>query len=61
MYVSCDFLPCSCLLGSFVTFFDVLSMFILSKREKKLKEKMDPIFGHPVFDSAKEKFQRAME
>ena len=34
MYVSCDFLPCSCLLGSFVTFSDVLSMFILSKNGK---------------------------
>ena len=61
MYVSCDFLPRSCLLGFFVTFFDVLSTFILSKREKKLKEKMDPIFEHPVFDSAKENFQRAVE
>ena len=34
MYVSCNFLALSCLLGSFVTFSDVLSMFILSKREK---------------------------
>ena len=35
MYVSCDFLPHSCLLGSFVTTFcDVLSMFILSKNSK---------------------------
>ena len=31
MYASCDFLPSSCLLGSFVTFSDVLSMFVLSK------------------------------
>ena len=37
MYVSCDFLPRSCLLGSFVTFFDVLSL--LSKREKKVERK----------------------
>ena len=37
MYVSCDFLPISCLLGSFVTFCDVLSMFILRYKEKKLK------------------------
>ena len=29
MRVSYDFLPCSTLLGSFVTFSDVLSMFIL--------------------------------
>ena len=28
MYVSCDFLPRSWLLGSFVTFSNVLSMFI---------------------------------
>ena len=32
MYGSCDFLPRSCLLGSFATFSDVLSMFILSKK-----------------------------
>ena len=38
MYVSCDFLPRSCLLGSFVTFPDVLSVFILSKREKVNKK-----------------------
>ena len=62
MYVSCDFLPRSCLLGSFVTFFHVLSMFYFKQKgKKKLKEKMDPIFEHPVFDSAKEKFQRAVE
>ena len=34
MYVSCDFLPRSCLLGSFVTFFYVLSTLILSKNGK---------------------------
>ena len=34
MYVSYDLLPRSCLLGSFVTFCYVLSMFILSKMEK---------------------------
>ena len=38
IYVSCDFLPRSCLLGSFVAFFDVLSMFILSKRVKVNKK-----------------------
>ena len=32
MYVSCDFLLRSCLLGSFVTFSGVFSMFILSKK-----------------------------
>ena len=42
MYASCDFLPRSCLLGSFViTFCDVLSIFILSKREK-VDIKLDP-------------------
>ena len=30
MYVSYDFLPHSCLLGSFVTFCDVLAMFIFN-------------------------------
>ena len=34
MYASCDFLPSSCLLGSFVTFSDILSMFILTKSGK---------------------------
>ena len=34
MYVSFDFLTRSCLLGSFATFFDVSSMFILSKNGK---------------------------
>ena len=38
MYVSCDLLPRSCLLGSFVTFTDVLSMFTLRHKEKKLKQ-----------------------
>ena len=33
-YVSCHFLPRSCLLGSLVTFSDVLSMFILIKNGK---------------------------
>ena len=32
MYVLCDFLPRSCLLGSFATFSGVLAMFILSKK-----------------------------
>ena len=41
--------------GSFVTFCDVLSMFILRYKEKKLKQNMDPIFEHPVFDSARER------
>ena len=34
MYVSCDFLHRSCLLGSFVTSSDAFSMFILSKNGK---------------------------
>ena len=34
MYFSCDFFPRSCLLGSFITFSDVLSMSILSKNGK---------------------------
>ena len=32
MYISCDFLSRSCLSGSFVTFSDVLSIFILTER-----------------------------
>ena len=40
MYVSCDFVPHSCLLGSFVTCSDVFSMFILSKHGKS-KQKMN--------------------
>ena len=38
IYVSCNFLPHSCLLGSFVTFHRVLSMFILRYKEKGLKQ-----------------------
>ena len=34
MYVSCNFLPRSCILGSFVTFCDVLSKFSFSKNGK---------------------------
>ena len=34
MYVSCDFLPRSCLLGSFVIFFHVLSMFYFKQSGK---------------------------
>ena len=34
MYVSCDFLPRSCLLESFVTFSDVLSMFYFKQNGK---------------------------
>ena len=34
MYVSCDFLPCSTLLGSFVTFCDILSMFYFKQNGK---------------------------
>ena len=57
MYVLCDFLPRSCLLGSFVTTFcGVLSMFILGYKRKK-----DPIFEHPVFDLIREKVERAMD
>ena len=48
MYVSCHFLPRSCLLGSFVTFSGVLSMFILKEQVKKVKRKMDPILEYPV-------------
>ena len=40
MFVLCDFLPRSCLLGSFVTFFDALSMFILRKKEKVNKDEL---------------------
>ena len=59
MYVLCDFLPRSCLLGSFVTTFcSVLSMFNLGYKKKKKK---DPIFEHPVFDLVREKVKRAME
>ena len=39
MYVSCDFLPRFCLLGSFVTSSDVLFMFTLRHKEKKLKQR----------------------
>ena len=38
-----------------------MSIFILRYKEKKLKEKMDSIFEHSVFDSVKEKFKCAME
>ena len=38
MYISCDFLPRPCLLGSFVITFCDLSMFILRNKEKKLKQ-----------------------
>ena len=34
MYASCDFLPRSYLLGTFVTSSDVFSMFIFSKNQK---------------------------
>ena len=61
MYVSCDFLPC-CLLGSFVTFCcDGLSMFYFKQNGKNDEKKMDPVFKHPIFDSAREKVKRAME
>ena len=32
-----------------------MSMFILRYRGKKVETKMDPIFEHPVFESAREK------
>ena len=35
-----------------------MSIFILRYKEKKLKGKMDPIFEHPAFDSAREKMKR---
>ena len=57
--VSYDFLPLSTLLRSIVTFSDVWSMFILSKTEK-VNKKMDPIFEHPVSDSAREKIKRVI-
>ena len=60
MYVLCDFLPRSCLLGSFVTFSDVLSMFILRYKKKRVGTNTDPIFEHPVFDSAREKVKHVM-
>ena len=68
MYVSCDFLPRSCLLGYFLTSCDVLSMFILRVQRKRVETNMDPIFEHPVFehsvfehsvfDSVREKIKR---
>ena len=58
VYVSCNFLPRSCLLRSFVTFCDVLSMFILRVQRKRVGASLDPIFEHPVFDSAREKMKR---
>ena len=38
MYISCDFLPRPCLLGSFVITLCDLSMFILRNKKKKLKQ-----------------------
>ena len=53
--------PVSACFGSlsFVTFFDVLSILFISKvQRKKIETNMDPIFEHPVFDSAREKMKR---
>ena len=61
MYVLCDVLHRSCLLGSFVTFCDVLFMFILRTQRKRVEIKMDTIFEHPVFDSTREKMKRLKE
>ena len=36
-------------------------MFILRYKKKIAETNMDPIFEHPVFDSASEKVKRAME
>ena len=58
MHVSYDFLLYSTFLGSFVTFCDVLSMFILRYKEKNVETNMDPIFERPIFDSAREKMKR---
>ena len=35
-------------------------MFILRYKEKKLKQNLDPIFEHPVFDSARERIKRVI-
>ena len=43
---------------SFVTFCDALSMFILRVQRKRVETNTDPIFEHPVFDSAREKMKR---
>ena len=36
-------------------------MFILRYKEKKVETNMDPIFEHPVFDSAGEKLKRVIK
>ena len=61
-------MPLSCLLRYFLTFCDVLSMFILRVQRKRVETNMDPIFEHPVFehsvfehsvfDSVREKIKR---
>ena len=38
-----------------------LSMFILRAQGKNVEKKVDPVFKHPIFDSAREKVKRAME
>ena len=58
MYFSLPLRAASTWFGSFVTFSYVLSMFILRVQGKKVERKMDPIFEHPVFDSAREKMKR---
>ena len=44
MYISCDFLPRPCLLGSFVITLCDLSMFILRNKKKKLKQTRTQFF-----------------
>ena len=54
--------PASTRFWSFVIFYDVLSMFYFKgPKEKKVEKKMDPVFKHPIFDSAMEKVKRAIE
>ena len=59
MYVSCDFLPRSCLLGSFVTSSDFCSCY-LKAQGKKVETNMAPFFKYPVFDLAGEKVKRVI-
>ena len=57
MHVLFNFLSRYCLLSLFVTFCDVLTMFILRVHRKIVETNMDPIFEHPVSDSAREKMK----
>ena len=60
MHVLFPFLSRYCLLSLFVTFCDVLPMFILRVHRKIFETNMDPIFEHPAFDSAREKMKRVI-